>query len=190
MMTTQPVRSRIRFACLVWLLWKGRRGRQSVKSFVPLSVYETSWLRFGVCRCRKKRMSFQDIEAGTGTGRQSLRLSSNQSQDEWSSQGLASGIFQINTAVSSFYRLVNSLGTPKDTLQLREKLYIFILPLFLYHISPPNWLFRKYVFWILFLIHMILLVGTRQGSILLSWWRILHPNSSKPLRLTILHKLL
>jgi len=32
------------------------------------------------------------------------------------------GVFQMNTAVSSFKRLVNSLGTPKDTPELRQKL--------------------------------------------------------------------
>ncbi|MCD7471227.1 SNAP receptor [Datura stramonium] len=36
---------------------------------------------------------------------------------------MASGIFQINTAVSMFQRLVNTLGTPKDTPELREKLH-------------------------------------------------------------------
>ncbi|CAH2065024.1 unnamed protein product, partial [Thlaspi arvense] len=36
---------------------------------------------------------------------------------------VASGIFQINTGVSTFQRLVNTLGTPKDTPELREKLY-------------------------------------------------------------------
>lgn len=38
-------------------------------------------------------------------------------------QALASGVFQINTAVSSFKRLVGSLGTAKDTPALREKLH-------------------------------------------------------------------
>ncbi|MBA0806001.1 hypothetical protein Gohar_005478, partial [Gossypium harknessii] len=33
------------------------------------------------------------------------------------------GIFQINTAVSTFQRLVNTLGTPKDTPELRERLH-------------------------------------------------------------------
>ncbi|KAF3432652.1 hypothetical protein FNV43_RR23754 [Rhamnella rubrinervis] len=59
-------------------------------------------------------MSFQDLEAG--------RLRPNDPYPS-PSQALTSGIFQINTAVSSFHRLVNSLGTPKDTLQLREKLH-------------------------------------------------------------------
>ncbi|KAJ4721061.1 Syntaxin-22 like [Melia azedarach] len=72
-------------------------------------------------------MSFQDIEAGV---REPSRISSfnprrkqqqNESQDP--SQAVAAAVFQINTAVSSFYRLVNSLGTPKDTLELRDKLH-------------------------------------------------------------------
>lgn len=40
-----------------------------------------------------------------------------------STQAVASGIFQINTGVSTFQRLVNTLGTPKDTPELRDKLY-------------------------------------------------------------------
>lgn len=60
-------------------------------------------------------MSFQDLEAGRWP-----LLQKQQKQDP--SQAVAAGIFQINTAVSSFNRLINSLGTPKDTLELREKL--------------------------------------------------------------------
>lgn len=61
-------------------------------------------------------MSFQDLEAG---GPSSRRHVSRQEP----TQAVASGIFQINTAVSTFQRLVNSLGTPKDTPALREKLH-------------------------------------------------------------------
>ncbi|XP_042021800.1 syntaxin-22-like [Salvia splendens] len=63
-------------------------------------------------------MSFQDLEAGRGNGLQ--RGYANGKQDP--TQAVASGIFQINTAVSTFQRLVNTLGTPKDTPDLREKL--------------------------------------------------------------------
>lgn len=69
-------------------------------------------------------MSFQDLEAGRRP-LASRRDLINAKQDP--TQAVASGIFQINTAVSSFQRLVNTLGTPKDTLQLREKLYVFLL---------------------------------------------------------------
>ncbi|KAG2376486.1 Syntaxin-22 protein [Vigna angularis] len=64
-------------------------------------------------------MSFQDIESGRpfATGRNLI----NGKQDP--TQAVASGIFQINTAVSTFQRLVNTLGTPKDTPELREKLH-------------------------------------------------------------------
>lgn len=69
-------------------------------------------------------MSFQDIEAGRGAGpRRGLGR-----QD--STQAVASGIFQINTAVSTFQRLVNALGTPKDTPELREKLLVLFSSLF------------------------------------------------------------
>ncbi|KAF6148528.1 hypothetical protein GIB67_042487 [Kingdonia uniflora] len=63
-------------------------------------------------------MSFQDLESGRPLG--SRRGYINGKQD--STQAVASGVFQINTAVSTFQRLVNTLGTPKDTPELREKL--------------------------------------------------------------------
>lgn len=66
-------------------------------------------------------MSFQDLEAGRGLGAASRRELFNGRQDP--TQAVASGIFQINTAVSTFQRLVNTLGTPKDTPELREKLH-------------------------------------------------------------------
>ncbi|GMH26775.1 hypothetical protein Nepgr_028618 [Nepenthes gracilis] len=64
-------------------------------------------------------MSFQDLEAGRPLA--SRRDLINGKLDP--TQAVASGIFQINTAVSTFQRLVNSLGTPKDTPELREKLH-------------------------------------------------------------------
>lgn len=66
-------------------------------------------------------MSFQDLESGRSLG--SRRDYANGKQDP--TQAVASGIFQINTAVSIFQRLVNTLGTPKDTPELREKLWVF-----------------------------------------------------------------
>ncbi|WZZ30812.1 hypothetical protein YC2023_014213 [Brassica napus] len=43
------------------------------------------------------------------------------------SQEVAAGVFRISTAVNSFFRLVNSIGTPKDTLDLRDKLLVALL---------------------------------------------------------------
>ena len=71
-------------------------------------------------------MSFQDLEAGRPLRQRQQQLLRDPSQ------ALASGIFQINTAVSSFSRLVNSLGTPKDTLELRDKLSVFFSSSFPY----------------------------------------------------------
>jgi len=67
-------------------------------------------------------MSFQDIEAGRGRSSASSRNNINGRQQD-TTQAVASGIFQINTSVSTFQRLVNTLGTPKDTPELREKLH-------------------------------------------------------------------
>ncbi|MFQ6632331.1 hypothetical protein Gotur_008777 [Gossypium turneri] len=64
-------------------------------------------------------MSFQDLEAGRSFPSRQQNLI-NGKQD--ATQAVASGIFQINTAVSTFQRLVNTLGTPKDSPDLREKL--------------------------------------------------------------------
>ncbi|KAG7542464.1 SNARE domain [Arabidopsis thaliana x Arabidopsis arenosa] len=67
-------------------------------------------------------MSFQDLEAGRGRSLASSRnINGGGRQD--TTQAVASGIFQINTSVSTFHRLVNTLGTPKDTPELREKLH-------------------------------------------------------------------
>ncbi|GAV77859.1 Syntaxin domain-containing protein/SNARE domain-containing protein [Cephalotus follicularis] len=63
-------------------------------------------------------MSIEDVEGG----RLLLYSKQNEEEDE-PSQAVAAGIFKINTALNSFVRLVNSLGTPKDTLQLRDKLH-------------------------------------------------------------------
>ncbi|KAG5411382.1 hypothetical protein IGI04_007701 [Brassica rapa subsp. trilocularis] len=63
-------------------------------------------------------MSFQDLEAGRGRSR---KINGGGRQD--STQAVASGIFQINTGVSTFQRLVNTLGTPRDTPELRDKLH-------------------------------------------------------------------
>lgn len=61
-------------------------------------------------------MSFHDLESGWAVG-----FPVNGGQDP--SQAVASGIFQIHTAVATFQRMVNSLGTAKDTPELREKLH-------------------------------------------------------------------
>ncbi|KDP39517.1 hypothetical protein JCGZ_02537 [Jatropha curcas] len=62
-------------------------------------------------------MSFRDLEAGK------LFQQQKKQQEKDPSQAVAAGIFQIDTAVYSLNRLVNSLGTPKDTIELREKLH-------------------------------------------------------------------
>ncbi|CAI5470277.1 unnamed protein product [Closterium sp. Yama58-4] len=73
-------------------------------------------------------MSFQDIgrssgPAGGGMNGVGRPTSGPSSQTVLSSQAVASGVFQMNTAVGTFKRLVNTLGTAKDTVELREKLH-------------------------------------------------------------------
>ncbi|CAN7045098.1 unnamed protein product, partial [Brassica oleracea var. botrytis] len=67
-----------------------------------------------------REMSFQDLEAGRPLRSQRKLINGNK---EGGTQAVASGIFEINTAVSTFQRLVNTLGTPKDTPDLRDKLH-------------------------------------------------------------------
>lgn len=68
-------------------------------------------------------MSFQDIEAGRPLASRRNLINGNQ-QDP--TQAVAAGVFQINTAVSTFQRLVYTLGTPKDTPELRNKLSVLL----------------------------------------------------------------
>ncbi|XVF30492.1 hypothetical protein REPUB_Repub16aG0062700 [Reevesia pubescens] len=75
-------------------------------------------------------MSFQDLEAGFVGPQQNNYLHSSQQKirhDEKGevsgSQSVAAGIFKIRTAILGFDRLVHSLGTSKDTFQLRDNLH-------------------------------------------------------------------
>ncbi|XVF56567.1 hypothetical protein PTKIN_Ptkin06aG0131600 [Pterospermum kingtungense] len=75
-------------------------------------------------------MSFQDLEAGIVRPHRNNYLNSSSQQklrednkgEASSSQSVAAGVFKIRTAILGFDRLVNSLGTPKDTFELRDKL--------------------------------------------------------------------
>ncbi|TVU22428.1 hypothetical protein EJB05_32122 [Eragrostis curvula] len=70
-------------------------------------------------------MSFQDLEAGhvRGAPRRNGRAGAGANGGGGGgSQAVASGVFQINTAVATFQRLVNTLGTPKDTPDLRDRI--------------------------------------------------------------------
>nr|XP_018472671.1 PREDICTED: syntaxin-21-like isoform X2 [Raphanus sativus] len=73
-------------------------------------------------------MSFQDLEAGSRFQQQEQQNRGRRQQQRPLSRGgdpsqeVAAGIFRISTALNSFFRLVNSIGTPKDTLDLRENL--------------------------------------------------------------------
>lgn len=64
-------------------------------------------------------MSYQDFDNGLPTRAPPRSVSSGAE----ASQALAAGVFHMNTQIASFRRLSNSLGTPKDTPQLREKLH-------------------------------------------------------------------
>lgn len=59
-------------------------------------------------------MSFQDLQSNTKPSDRLPKPAGNAS--------VAAGIFQINTAVAGFRRLVDAIGTTKDTPDLRQKL--------------------------------------------------------------------
>ncbi|XP_062151739.1 syntaxin-22-like [Alnus glutinosa] len=63
-------------------------------------------------------MSFQDLQSG---GKPSSAGVDVRSQSP--SQAVAAGIFQIKTAVAAFRRLVDAIGTAKDTPDQRQKLH-------------------------------------------------------------------
>lgn len=71
-------------------------------------------------------MSFQDLEAGhvRGAPRRNGGRAVGAGGGGGASQAVASGVFQINTAVATFQRLVNTLGTPKDTPDLRDRMCV------------------------------------------------------------------
>lgn len=61
-------------------------------------------------------MSFQDFQKPSSSA-------GGRSQPQSPSQAVAAAIFQINTAVSAFRRLVDAIGTAKDTPLHRQKLH-------------------------------------------------------------------
>ncbi|GKU95794.1 hypothetical protein SLEP1_g9111 [Rubroshorea leprosula] len=54
-----------------------------------------------------------------------MRFEDKEAQDA-TIQSVAFGMFQINTNVSMFQRLVNFLGTPKDTSEIGDKLFVSV----------------------------------------------------------------
>lgn len=66
-------------------------------------------------------MSFRDLQSGAKPSSSSSVGVRSQSQSP--SQAVAAGIFQISTAIAAFHRLVDAIGTAKDTSDHRQKLY-------------------------------------------------------------------
>ena len=69
-------------------------------------------------------MSFADVAASRGAGG-GASSSGGGEADAFgaAARGVASSIFQLTTNVTSFKRLVDALGTPKDTRELRGRLH-------------------------------------------------------------------
>ena len=74
-------------------------------------------------------MSFQDLQTRNAGGKPPSQSSSSSSSSP--SQAVAASIFQINTAVASLRRLVDAIGTSKDTPDHRQKLSVLSLILFI-----------------------------------------------------------
>jgi hypothetical protein len=92
-------------------------------------------------KLKKRIMSFQDFQSG-GIGKPSSSSAGPRSQSQSPSQAVAAGIFQINTAVAAFRRLVDSIGTAKDTPVHRQKLsvlsFFLSFPFFSIHFSHSS----------------------------------------------------
>lgn len=117
------------------------------------------------------RMSFQDIQGGAK--RPGARVQS-------PSQAVAAGIFQINTAVATFRRLVDAIGTVKDTAEHRQKLSVSVNSL--WNELPFSFVVFSAAILFFHLTSMLgfgyCLVGTIRGRGYCSWWRILLQSSS------------
>ncbi|GAB2231263.1 hypothetical protein Droror1_Dr00027552 [Drosera rotundifolia] len=68
-------------------------------------------------------MSFQDLNNGSGRSTASSSSLRRAAATQSPSQSVAAGIFQISTAVAAFRRLVDAIGTSKDTPDHRQKLH-------------------------------------------------------------------
>jgi syntaxin 7 len=69
-------------------------------------------------------MSFADVAASRGAGGGASSSGGGEADAFGSAaRGVASSIFQLTTNVTSFKRLVDALGTPKDTRDLRGRLH-------------------------------------------------------------------
>lgn len=71
-------------------------------------------------------MSFQDIEPGLGHPSRAPSSSLPQSREDSAFLGLQSSlslqVFKINSNVQGIFKLVDQLGTPKDSPSLRKSL--------------------------------------------------------------------
>ncbi|TVU28149.1 hypothetical protein EJB05_19658, partial [Eragrostis curvula] len=91
-----------------------RRRRHTCLGSIPRSAACSTTTLRRRRRLRGSAMSFADLEAGA------IRASrTRKARDPDDARGL---VFQIATAVASYRRLLNSLGTPKDTPTLRDQL--------------------------------------------------------------------
>ncbi|KAG7598984.1 Syntaxin N-terminal domain [Arabidopsis suecica] len=104
-------------------------------NFRVMVLHLVTWPMKPIVRCHLK-----DLEAGK-TLKPPQRNLINGKRD--GTQAVASGIFQINTAVSTFQRLVNTLGTPKDTPELPDKLFFITLALFVCFASLIVWIMLR-----------------------------------------------
>ena len=94
---------------------------------LPLPLSSLSYISYLVVF--DAEMSFQDIEAGVTPSQTSSRISSvPQSQEESAFLTLQSSlslqVFKINANVQGILKLVDQLGTGRDSAQLRKSLYV------------------------------------------------------------------
>ena len=105
----------------VVLLFEILESRTPLKSADP----DSQWFQFHsstTSKIKSNKMSFQDLQNGA-------KPSSSAGRPQNPSQAVATGIFQINTAVAAFRRLVDAIVTAKDTPDHRHKLSVLSLSL-------------------------------------------------------------
>lgn len=76
-------------------------------------------------------MSFQDIESGLARPSRSSTRDMPQSPEDAAFTSVQSSlslqVFKINANVQGILKLVDQLGTPRDSAALRKSLYVFLL---------------------------------------------------------------
>lgn len=90
----------------------------------PRNAVHRVSLNIGFRYWRELIMSFQDIEAGLARPGQPNSISNEDSAFLSAQSSLSLQVFKINSNVQGILKLVDQLGTAKDSATLRKSLYV------------------------------------------------------------------